>query len=417
MSAILWRGALIAGLTFAAFTEPAAAQEPQVVSLDEALDRSGVTDGSAFSDSNPRLIGPRAETEAAQALIGQARLRPNPQVSLEAEDFAGSGAFSGLRATQITLSVGQQLELGGKRGARIAAAEAQADLATLRANLSQAELGFVVRERYIAAVAAVSRLDLARDIVARNEELARIANLLVDVGREPPLRALRAQAALAEAQAELQAAQAASLAARTGLAALWGEQAAPPVVPSEFPTIAPPDQIMATSAPLQLEFARANTAAASAEIARERSLRVPDPTISAGVRRFEESNANAFIVGVSIPLPFSNRNQGNIASAEANLRAATAREAVALADYEQAVTRVRAAYLAAEARVETLSTTSLPQAEEALRLVQIGYSNGRFPLIEVLAAADARDAIREALIAAQQDRGQAAAELIRLATQ
>ena len=78
MSAILWRGALSAGLTFAAFTEPAAAQEPQVVSLDEALDRSGVTDGSAFSDSNPRLIGPRAETEAAQALIGQARLRPNP---------------------------------------------------------------------------------------------------------------------------------------------------------------------------------------------------------------------------------------------------------------------------------------------------------------------------------------------------
>ncbi len=49
--------------------------------------------------------------------------------------------------------------------------------------------------------------------------------------------------------------------------------------------------------------------------------------------------------------------------------------------------------------------------------MQIGYSNGRFPLIEVLAAADARDAIREALIAAQQDRGQAAAELIRLAAQ
>lgn len=417
MSVILWRGALIAGLAFATLSEPAAAQEPQVVSLDEALDRSGVTDSSAFADSNPRLIGPRAETEAAEALIGQARLRPNPQVSLEAEDFAGSGAFSGLRATQITLSVGQQLELGGKRGARIAAAEAQADLATLRANLSQAELGFVVRERYIAAVAAVSRLDLARDIVARNEELARIANLLVEVGREPPLRALRAQAALAEAQAELQAAQAASLAARTGLAALWSEQAAPPVVPSEFPTIAPPDQIMATSAPLQLEFARANTAAASAEIARERSLRIPDPTISAGVRRFEESNANAFVVGVSIPLPFSNRNQGNIASAEANLRAATAREAVALADYELAVARARAAYLAAEARVETLSATSLPQAEEALRLVRIGYSNGRFPLIEVLAAADARDAIREALIAAQQDRGQAAAELIRLAAQ
>ena len=417
MSAMFWRGALIAGLAFATLMEPAAAQEPPVVSLDEALDLSGVAEGSESSDSNPRLIGPRAESAAAEALIGQARLRPNPDVSFEAENFAGSGMFSGLRATEYTLSVGQRLELGSKRGARIEAAEAQADLANLRASLSQAELGYLVRERYITAVAAASRVDLARDIVARNEELARIANLLVEVGREPPLRALRAQAALAEAQAELEAAQAASLAARTGLAALWSEQSAPPLVPSEFPAIVPPGDVLAGSSPLQLEVARATTSAAAAEIARERSLRVPDPTISAGVRRFEESNANAFIVGVSIPLPFSNRNQGNIAAAEANLRAATAREAVALADYEQAVMRARSSYLAAEARVETLSTTSLPQAEEALRLVQIGYSNGRFPLIEVLSAAEARDAIRQALIAAQQDRGQAAAELIRLAAQ
>lgn len=417
MSAIFWRGTLIAGLVFAAFTEPAAAQEPPVVSLDEALDRSGVAKGSEANNSNPRLIGPRAETEAAEALISQARLRPNPEVSFEAENFAGSGVFSGLSATEYTLSVGQQFELGGKRAARIDAAEAQAELANLRAGLSQAELGYLVRERYILAVAAASRVDLARDIVARNEELSRIANLLVEVGREPPLRALRAQAALAESQAELQAAQAASLAARAGLAALWSEPGAPPLVPSQFPAIVPPGEVMATNSPLQLELARANTAAAAAEIARERSLRIPDPTVSAGVRRFEENNANAFIVGVSIPLPFGNRNQGNIAAAEANLRAATAREAVVRADYEQAVVRARAAYLAAEARVETLSTTSLPQADEALRLVQIGYNNGRFPLIEVLSAADARDAIREALIAAQQDRGQAAAELIRLAAQ
>ena len=254
-------------------------------------------------------------------------------------------------------------------------------------------------------------------MVERNEELARIAGLLVEDGREPPLRALRAEAALAEAQAELQAAEATSLAARTALASLWGDQGAPPLVPSRFPGIEPPGAVMATASGLQLRVARAESTAAAAEIDRERSLRIPDPVVSAGVRRFEESNDSAFLLGVSIPLPFLNRNQGNIAAAEARLRAANAREAVALADFEQAVTRARSQYLAAEARVETLSTTSLPQAEEALRLVRIGYRNGRFPLIEVLSAAEARDAIREALIAAQEDRGQAAAELIRLAAQ
>ncbi|WP_431470155.1 TolC family protein [Sphingosinithalassobacter sp. LHW66-3] len=417
MSARTWRGALIAGLSFAAFAMPAEAQERELLSLEEALSRSGLSEGAAETQSNPRIVGPRADTEAAQALVGQARLRPNPELSFEVENIAGSGAFSGLSATEYTLSVGQRLELGGKRSARVQAAEAQAQLANVRADLAEAELGFLVRERYVVAAAAASRVELALDIVERNVELARIAGVLVEVGREPPLRGLRAQAALAEARAELQAAEAASLAARTALAALWSDEGAPPVVPSDFPDIVPPSTVLVSTTGLQLQAARAESQAAEAEIDRERSLRVPDPVVSAGVRRFEETNDNAFLVGVSIPLPFANRNQGNIAAAEARLRAANAREAIALADFEQAVTRARAQYLAAEARVETLSATSLPQAEEALRLVRIGYRNGRFPLIEVLSAAEARDDIREALIAAQEDQGQAAAELIRLAAQ
>ncbi|NCP23875.1 MAG: TolC family protein [Erythrobacter sp.] len=417
MFAIHWRAPLLSGLALAAFAAPAAAQDYEVLRLEDALTRAGVSDAPETTDTNPRIVGPLADVEASQALVGQARLNPNPEISFEVENLAGSGAFSGLRATEYTLAVGQRIELGGKRGSRIRAAEAQVDLASVRSDLSRAELGLLVRERYVDAVAAASRVDLARDIVERNEELARIAGVLVEVGREPPLRALRAEAALAEARAELQAAEATSLAARSALATLWGEQDALPVIPSSFPNIEPPNLPSAFPNALALRVAQAESSVAEAEIDRERSLRIPDPVVSAGVRRFEESNDTAFLVGVSIPLPFRNRNQGNIAAAQARLRAANARAAVALADYEQSVSRARGQYLAAEARVTTLAATSLPQAEEALRLVRIGYRAGRFPLIEVLSAAEARDAIREALIAAQEDRGQAAAELIRLAAQ
>ena len=417
MFAIHWRAALLSGLALAAFAAPAAAQDYEVLRLEDALARVGVSDAPETTDTNPRIVGPLADVEATQALVGQARLNPNPEVSFEVENLAGSGAFSGLRATEYTLAVGQRIEMGDKRGSRIRAAEAQVDLALVRSDLSRAELGLLVRERYVDAVAAASRVDLARDIVERNEELARIAGVLVEVGREPPLRALRAEAALAEARAELQAAEATSLAARSALATLWGEQDALPVIPSSFPNIEPPNLPSAFPNALALRVAQAESSVAEAEIDRERSLRIPDPVVSAGVRRFEESNDTAFLVGVSIPLPFRNRNQGNIAAAQARLRAANARAAVALADYEQSVSRARGQYLAEEARVTTLAATSLPQAEEALRLVRIGYRAGRFPLIEVLSAAEARDAIREALIAAQEDRGQAAAELIRLAAQ
>lgn len=416
MFALSWRAVPFWGLILALSSGPASAQDPRVVTLDDALELSGVAE-QADSVTNPRLVGPRAETEAAAALVDQARLRPNPEISFEVENVAGSGAFSGLRSTEYTLSVGQRLELGGKRSARIGAAEAQAELASLRADLTTVQLGQLVRERYLAAVAAAARVELAEDVVARNEELARIAGVLVEVGREPPLRALRADAALAEARARLVEAEAESLSARTALATLWAGGEAP-LVPAEFPDILPPASLMSEAQEsLTYRVARAESTAAAAEIERQRSLRIPDPTVSAGVRRFGESGDNAFLVGVSIPLPFRDRNQGNIAAAEARLRAANAREAVALADYEQAVATARARYLGAEARVETLSQTSLPQAEEALRLVRIGYRNGRFPLIEVLAAAEARDTIREALIAAREQRGLAAAELIGLAAQ
>ena len=144
---------------------------------------------------------------------------------------------------------------------------------------------------------------------------------------------------------------------------------------------------------------------------------MPDPAISAGIRRFEESNDQAFLVGVSIPLPLRNHNQGNIAAAQARVRASAAREAVVLADYRQEVAQARADYMAAQAKADTLETESLPQAEEALRLVEIGYRNGKFPLIEVLGAGEARDEIRAALIDAREAQGRAAARLIRLAAQ
>ncbi len=144
---------------------------------------------------------------------------PNPEISFEAENLAGSGPYSGLRSPEYTLSAGLPLELGGKRGARLGAARADLTVAQLREQLALADIGLLVRQRYVSAVAAQARVALAQDVFDRSRELARVAQALVDAGREPPLRALRAQSELAEAEAELKAAQAEALAARFALGA------------------------------------------------------------------------------------------------------------------------------------------------------------------------------------------------------
>ena len=75
MSAINWRGVLIAGLSLAAIATPVAAQERELLTLEAALARAGIVDSADEPPENPRLIGPRAEADAARALVDQARLR------------------------------------------------------------------------------------------------------------------------------------------------------------------------------------------------------------------------------------------------------------------------------------------------------------------------------------------------------
>lgn len=414
MKSLFW-GALLAGIGCAALPHAVAAQDAEALTLERALALAGAAPGASAEADNPRAMGPRADVETAEALVTQAGLRPNPEVSFEAENFAGTGPYSGTQSSEYTLSAGLPLELGGKRSARLGAARADLAVARLREQLALADIGLMVRQRYVSAVAAQARVALAQDVFDRSGELARVAQALVDAGREPPLRALRARSELAEAEAELKAAQAEALASRFALGALWSQDPAP-VTGTLFPAIEPPYALLSGYQGLEPRLAAAERQAAEAGVARERSLGRLDPTVSAGVRRFEESNDQALVVGVSIPFPIRDRNQGNIAAAQARVRSAAAREVVAELDYRQSVAEARAQFLAAEAKADTLEAESLPQAEEALRLAEIGYREGKFELIEVLSAGDARDGVRRTLIDAREAQGRAAALLIRLAT-
>ena len=105
---------------------------------------------------------------------------------------------------------------------------------------TEADLARDIRVGHAELRAAENRAVLARDNVGQARELARTARLLVDVGRDPPLRQLRAEALLAEAQAEEARAFGELLAARRLLlraapAVPW-PAAAPPSLPSPLPS-------------------------------------------------------------------------------------------------------------------------------------------------------------------------------------
>src|SRR3546814_8831451 len=87
-------------------------------------------------------------------------------------------------------------------------AEAELAAQEYRFAISRADLDQQVRNLFALGVAARDNLALARENEDRARELSRVARELVDAGKEPPLRGLRAEAALAQATAALRAAAA-----------------------------------------------------------------------------------------------------------------------------------------------------------------------------------------------------------------
>lgn len=376
-------------------------------------------------ETAPRLAEARADIARAEGLAEQARVRPNPTVGLEVENFSVSGPYRGLSQTETTASISQTFELGGKRSARISAGQAEVQAARLRAARAQADFAFDLVGAYAEAEASDRRLQLANEALSLSEDDARIARAFVAAGREPELRRIQAEAAVQAARATVDEAQAARATAFSSLTAMAGG-AAPitsiPVSLLDQGSAALPRAPNPSVAPAYLA-AQAEREAAARRLNVERRRASPDVNVSVGFRRFGNPNgpgsggvsdpASAFLAGVSVPLPLFDRNRGNIRAVQAEVTAAEARLNAARLDADAAARSGTARVAAAESRFRAASEGVLA-ADEAYRLTRIGYEAGRLNLAELIVARRALTDARAQTIAATVERVSAQAALTRL---
>lgn len=364
---------------------------------------------------SPAVVAAQAEVAAAEARVRQADVRSNPELSFEVENFAGTGELRGMRSAEATLAVNQRLDLGGRRPARVRAAQAAVAVQRLRLAIARADLSQSVREQFARAIAARETLEQAEETVERAQELARITAILVDAGRDPPLRAVRARSALAQARAEREAAAAEELSTRSSLAALFGVGIPVEGVRGSALDLTPKQVVPESS--LEARLAEAERIAAQAGVLEQTAEARIDPAVGVGVRHVRETGDFGLVAGVSMPLRVFDRNRGNIEAARANLAAAEARQASV-----QASTRARArnalvAVEAAERRVAALGTSALPEAREGLRLTQRSYEEGRSTLLELIDAQNAYTQAQRTLTEARLALALATAELGRISAQ
>ncbi len=359
---------------------------------------------------SPAIAAAQANVAAARGRLRQAGFRDNPELSVEVENFLGRGELS-----EVTVAVNQRLDLGGRRSARQSVGRAELAVSELRLLITRAELALNVRQQFATAVAARERLRIATENEQRSRELARIANVLVEVGREPPLRALRAQAAASQAAADLRAAQAGEAVSRRTLAALFGVEAPPESVAGSLTDILPTATSPVES--LDVRLANAQLALAEASLQQQLTERRLDPAVGVGIRHVQETGDQALVAGFSMPLPIRNRNQGNIEAARAEILAAEAERASARVSANARVANATANLTAASARVEAPEEGAIPEGREALRLAQLSYEAGKIELIELLDAQAALTGAETQLIEARLAQAEAAGELARATAQ
>ncbi|MDK2760731.1 MAG: TolC family protein [Sphingopyxis sp.] len=368
------------------------------------------------TENAPRQIAIEADVERAEGLAQQAHARPNPNVSALTENIGGQSPYNGFNRSETTVQFNQPIELGGKRSARIAAGEAGVEAARARGVDARLNYAYDLARAYGGAEIADRRIGLAEDELAKAEDDLRVARALVGAGKEARLRSLQAETDANSLRAALSTAVAERVVAYARLSALAGQgsqymRLSEPLLTrlDQGPQYGPIDPLR--TAPYLAAKAERDAAAYRVTLARKQA--VPDVTISLGARRLQGDRANALLVGISLPLPILDRNRGNVAAAQAELRGAGARVEAARLESASLIEAVTTMNEAANVRVAAAQKT-LETAEESYRLARIAYEAGKSPLIELLTARRGLGLARGVVLEAEAARFDVRANLARL---
>lgn len=363
-------------------------------------------------DGNADLSAARNEAAAIDATIRQAGLIPNPEVSVQLE-----GAQRDTRTT--TWLVNQPIELGGKRTARINAASRAYDTAYADFNSKRAEIRALVITAFFNVLNAQERLRLAEASLQLAQRGSLVASRRVAAGKVSPVEETKARVAEANVRLELSQAKSELAVARKRLAATWGnpvprfQQAQGDV--ETVPAAPPWSELNARLAqsPL-LTRARHELERLQAVAEVEKSRRIPDVTVSMGVKKNGDSGGNQAVVGLSIPFPMFDRNQGNIL--EALRRVDKARDELNATelrlDGELAQAFERLSTTGIEAR--TLQRDILPGAQSAYDAATTGFEFGKFNFLDVLDAQRTLLQARSQYLRTLSEAHSAAAEIERI---
>ena len=329
-------------------------------------------------EKNPTLVQANAEVEAAKGRAKQAGLLPNPTIGYSADEFAlRAGEGRGKQGVFVE----QRLPLGGKL--RLSRAVFEQEVREGEANRQAQRLRVVnsVRSLYFEAIVAQRRVAVREDLERLSQEAVDVSQQLLNVGAADRPDVLESEIEAREANLALVDSRNQRFHTWLALTTMIGEPGLPlrplglgkeTAVP-ELNRDREVERLLSDSP--QILAAKARIERAELSLRRARRENVPDLVLKGGSHYDRERNPeNGRAVGwegfveAGISIPIFNQNQGNIATARAQLdRAQAEGKRVELALRGQ-LSGVFEAYLTSLRTADEYRLNIIPRAEEAYRL-------------------------------------------------
>lgn len=345
---------------------------------------------------HPELLSARQQIQAATGRSVQARLWPNPELELSAQDVPINGG--GLSQSKNMIGLAQTVPFPGKKLLDVRIGRKGITIAESETLGRELELVRDVKMAFYRALAAERKVDAAEGLLTLNHSLADAARKHVAAGDATEQEQLRAEIESERASVEVTTAQRDLVEARKTLATLLGRPREPLglLEGTLRETVELPVLANLPAAHPKLRAALANRERADLEWRRARLEPLPDVTLGVAAGRDEAANERLMEFRVTLPLPLFDRTQGRQRETRALAEIAklelTSTEQKLVEQLDNTVARLRAA----RDQVDAYRTRILPKAEEALRLVRAGFDAGKFAFLDM---ADTQRTVAESRLA------------------
>ncbi|GAB4024221.1 TolC family protein [Spirosoma gilvum] len=296
-----------------------------------------------FLERNFQLLAQRYQVDMADAAITQAGLRPNPNLWFQGNlynpqthkvlpfgrpsqaDMAAGIYNSGYYAVQLQ----QVVQLAGKRSKLVALAESNKSLTQLAFRDLMRTLHYQLYSTYANLYYDLQALHLFEDELARQQRLLVSYRIALQSGGVAPYEVTRLEVAIRDLQANGANYRTQIADEQATLRVLLRQPAQSFILPTELPalrTTVPPlatalDSAQTHRPDVAISQEQINNAQRSLTL--EKARRTPDLTTGLLYEKYGNAYVNFLGFQASMDLPFHNRNQGAIRSAETNLKAVT----------------------------------------------------------------------------------------------